>query len=410
MKRTKYLSRLIWSIVTLWLMVHGSVALCATWTSVAISTFSCYAHVVRANQYAPVIEHTAVSEVNILNHNITLVSTLESDAEILGATLCYRLNGTGDWNDGVMTLPVKLVDTKEKNSLFYYDETASTITYKGAYYSVAAATAGATIHYFIKCRNKGFETLWKSTATPQIITIKDYQEKSIGPSGGFVALESGNINEGKTKIVVPVDALSTNEPIRITYKDPATVPARDKTEMLTTEPAAAYDFTPNRLRFGTQVAMTLWYSSSAVVNPADIARLKAFYYDETGSEWRMVGGTVNTSSHTVTFNTDHFTLYALFPVRTTANTYRPKERIITPASAEGINDWAQFDGLMGTTTTIKIYDVLGRLIRTIDAEPYQWNGKDDNGYIVESGVYIYQFKADVDGSMKLISGTIAVAK
>jgi len=29
---------------------------------------------------------------------------------------------------------------------------------------------------------------------------------------------------------------------------------------------------------------------------------------------------------------------------------------------------------------------------------------------VESGIYIYQFKADVNGKRQLVSGTIAVAK
>ena len=68
---------------------------------------------------------------------------------------------------------------------------------------------------------------------------------------------------------------------------------------------------------------------------------------------------------------------------------------------------------LGDDFEIRIYDITGRLVKIINqASPSgpRWDGVDDLGNLVESGVYIYQFKADVGGTMKLISGTIAVAK
>jgi len=103
-----------------------------------------------------------------------------------------------------------------------------------------------------------------------------------------------------------------------------------------------------------------------------------------------------------------FDLYHLAPMG--ISEYRPKERIITPAYSDGKNDVAYFSGLTGQITTIIIYDITGKKIRTIEGEPYEWDGRDDDGKIVESGVYIYQFKADVNGKQQLVSGTIAVAK
>jgi hypothetical protein len=37
-----------------------------------------------------------------------------------------------------------------------------------------------------------------------------------------------------------------------------------------------------------------------------------------------------------------------------------------------------------------------------------WDGKDDGGQLVESGIYIYQIKLKASG--KIISGTVVVAK
>jgi len=46
------------------------------------------------------------------------------------------------------------------------------------------------------------------------------------------------------------------------------------------------------------------------------------------------------------------------------------------------------------TEEIKIFDITGRKIRSVSAGTGKWDGKDDGGTIVESGVYIYQFTVD----------------
>ena len=51
-------------------------------------------------------------------------------------------------------------------------------------------------------------------------------------------------------------------------------------------------------------------------------------------------------------------------------------------------------------TTLVIYDVLGRTVRTLVDERVsagrhviQWDGRDDNGRAVASGVYLYRLQA-----------------
>ena len=132
--------------------------------------------------------------------------------------------------------------------------------------------------------------------------------------------------------------------------------------------------------------------------------LKIAWYD--GYDWRVIGGEVNQEEKTISTKITHFGYYGLFAVKMSASLYRPKERILTPAWKDGRNDKATFDGINDISTTIKIYDITGRKIRQINELPYEWDGKNEDGDIVESGVYIYQFK--VEG--KIISGTIAIAK
>jgi gliding motility-associated-like protein len=93
-----------------------------------------------------------------------------------------------------------------------------------------------------------------------------------------------------------------------------------------------------------------------------------------------------------------------------ADEYRPKEKIITP-NGDDKNPYASFGNLNGQDYSIDIFDIRGHKVKTITTSSLpRWDGTDDGGRVVESGVYLYQFKADVNGSSKLISGTIVVAK
>jgi len=137
--------------------------------------------------------------------------------------------------------------------------------------------------------------------------------------------------------------------------------------------------------------------------------LQACWWD--GFSWRISGSSIDVSSNTVTVKTTHFSIYALFPKETLfAQNYRPKERTITPASPQ-FNDVAHFDAQEGNDFKIMIYDIEGRKVRDIlPPQLPQWDGKDEHGSFVESGVYLYQFEAEIEGRRKTISGTITVAK
>ena len=83
------------------------------------------------------------------------------------------------------------------------------------------------------------------------------------------------------------------------------------------------------------------------------------------------------------------------------------EKVITP-NGDGINDELNFSfGDLTQSVDVDIFDVNGHRVRSL-ASPnnLKWDGRDDSGKVVESGVYIYQYT--VDG--KRVSGLVAVAK
>ncbi len=82
--------------------------------------------------------------------------------------------------------------------------------------------------------------------------------------------------------------------------------------------------------------------------------------------------------------------------------FMPSERIITP-NADTINDTVTFSSGIDE---VKIFDVRGRRMKTIPGPTPVWDGTDDSGAIVESGVYLYQFTA----AGERVSGVIGVAK
>ncbi len=87
-------------------------------------------------------------------------------------------------------------------------------------------------------------------------------------------------------------------------------------------------------------------------------------------------------------------------------------RIFTPNN-DGLNDlvYFYFSNPQDSLVSCRIFDILGREMANlpwgvIEEEFLVWNGRDDQGNAVSSGVYIYQI--EVEG--KTINGVIIVAR
>ncbi|MCS7151209.1 MAG: gliding motility-associated C-terminal domain-containing protein [Endomicrobia bacterium] len=218
----------------------------------------------------------------------------------------------------------------------------------------------------------------------------EYNSVLITPSGGEVEIVN------RVKLEIPQGALVEEKEIRIVEKQKNMIPKLDGETAV-----CAYEFSPKGLVFRKPAKLIFNYRYETVNED----KLCIYYWD--GYEWRYIGGKVDKQSKTVSTYISHFSIYALIPVIYTP-TYKPKEKIITPATKDGINDVATFDGLSGKDVNINIFDITGRRVKTISVleKGNIWDGTDEYGNIVESGVYVYQF--ELDG--KIYSGSITVAK
>jgi len=218
--------------------------------------------------------------------------------------------------------------------------------------------------------------------------------EEITPSGGDVEIYN------RVKLEIPNGALSENKEINVVKKDVAILPKLKNNFSA----ICAYELLPSGLVFRKPAKLTIFYKYDDIPQDKEDS-LRIYFWD--GVEWRYVGGSIDKQNKSVTAYISHFSIYALFPADEFVS-YKPKEKIITPATKDGINDVATFDGLSGKNVEINIFDITGRRVRKINvfSEGNIWNGCDDYGNLVESGVYIYQF--EVDG--KKYSGTIIIAK
>jgi hypothetical protein len=139
-----------------------------------------------------------------------------------------------------------------------------------------------------------------------------------------------------------------------------------------------------------------------------------------GVQWIKVGAAqVDTTLNTVSFYTGLPGIYQVrsFQAATSLNLDKANvfPRIFSP-NGDGINDRVLFviENPNGSAVDGKIYDVGGNEVATLapagagapTAATMAWNGRDRDGRLVRSGVYIYRIK----GEGKSMTGTVVVAQ
>ncbi|MBN1899164.1 MAG: gliding motility-associated C-terminal domain-containing protein, partial [Spirochaetes bacterium] len=224
---------------------------------------------------------------------------------------------------------------------------------------------------------------------------------NIGTGGGTITLRDGNPQDGEVKLTIPSGAL--NETRTITLKQIYPAPGDDKYK----DTVAVYQIEPENIVFKSVSDLELLYfdlDNNGLVDSSGIQEndLTIFWHD--GFEWREASGSIDTIKNVVKGNIIKSGIFGVM-VQTAgaAEDIKPREKIATP-NGDGVNDFLYFNGLTGQYK-ITIIDVNGRLINTISDVPY-WDGRDENGNIVPSGIYLYEVKYNG----KSVKGICAIAK
>ena len=207
--------------------------------------------------------------------------------------------------------------------------------------------------------------------------------------------------DGKTSLCFPSGAISGPATVVVTQLNPLSMPAGPRG----LEPVVAYSFDLQGASLLTQAQLTLSYPATpsgtllgAIGSPNDLGP----YWLQDSGNWMVMGPVnVDPTLHTVQTVTTHLSTFGLFLSASNGPAaWRPAERIITPHGANPIAHFTQTGA-----SEVKIFDVRGRRVRTLGPLT-DWNGTDDEGHEVESGVYIYQYTSQ--GTR--VSGVIMVAK
>ncbi len=339
---------------------------------------------------APVIRFNPFDPSTIvLAKQLTFDATVEDDTSVRSAILWYRFEGDVEYSSQTMTLVQSPV-----NPTRY--EAQVTLTFLQG--------RSGVMEYYMEVSDGYNKTFHGSKASPWKLRMgKEDEELSqeFNRNGG-----SFSITDGKSKVKIidlKLPPGSIRQSLKLTAKklNPYRLP-----QVNGYSPVTSYEFGPVGLQFDRPITLALSYNDvnqDGLVDENGIPEknLKIFWYD--GYEWRNMGGQVNELNKTVSAEISHFSIYGLLPAGAPAeDDLRPKEKIITP-NGDGINDFAQFGN--STDSEIKIYNVMGREIRKIQGATI-WDGRDDSGEVVKSGVYIYRIKS----SGMDVSGTLGVAR
>ena len=133
-----------------------------------------------------------------------------------------------------------------------------------------------------------------------------------------------------------------------------------------------------------------------------------------GLHWIPISATYSAQGNDIflTAKTNHLSKFGIVIYAPTNIPSKAEPNPFTPTSSNAAfsNTTISFDNESNGPAELKIWDITGTLIRVIGIDAVSaitWDGKDKNGRIVESGVYIYE--VTVAGSSKG-KGTVIVGR
>lgn len=114
------------------------------------------------------------------------------------------------------------------------------------------------------------------------------------------------------------------------------------------------------------------------------------------NRWELVGGTVNTTEHTVTVEVDHLSIFRVAYYTSVANDFSNVRVYPNPFKPYDGNDETGnysrgiiFDQLT-ENAAIKIFNLAGELVNELSGTgEIRWDARNKEGKEVASGVYIY---------------------
>lgn len=272
---------------------------------------------------------------------------------------------------------------------------------------------GKSLQYYFVGKRVNNGSFYKTFQTP---TDKPYYTIELNPSRApeilqaheakRIAIPQGNPNVGNTSMEVPHGVLKHQTTISISdmplnllpQNILSTLPSLVSVYRIDASPESdgPYKFTLSYPDF------TFPIGQLGKLANTDTPEQNAIVYGWDGFTWRKLGGKVDATQNTISINSNYYSYFGVAPGFITPLDRRASRKIITP-NGDGANDTTDFN--LPVDVHLDIFDVSMHKVRSL-TNSQNWDGRDENGKVVESGAYIYQYKAEGE----LVSGIIGVAK
>ncbi len=359
------------------------------------------------------ISHTPIALFSYPGKSIRFRAVLQTNnCSIASVKFLYRATGEEYFFTNSMT-------TNESASNYIFILTNQSLTKQNIDYFILVKDNYANL-YREPVKSEGYYTVRISSKAAGDINSAD---------GGQVIL-SDDIPEDdkKTALVVPSDAVFGNNTFGIEFFSSDvidTVLKNDNQIVADNEfidnnmtPVAMYDFyldnngAKEKFVFRKKITVYLRYfdeDNNGIVDDTSYNenKLKVFYWDNV--QWRYIESELDTVNNVLKISTEHLNRFAVFYVDKDISELNKKSEILdyvanssfSPLDGEIVlfglkNDIADYN--------ITIYNFKGKVIRTLSIAG--WDGRDENGNIVDSGVYLYKITV----GDKSITGMVNVIK
>ena len=164
---------------------------------------------------------------------------------------------------------------------------------------------------------------------------------------------------------------------------------------------------PDSASFQATVTFTYTDAQLDSAGVTDEDSLKVAWFNETTEVWSTVTGVLDAANNTITFTTDHFSVFALALITPTGmedtpRTSLPADFVLHAARPNPFNPGTtiSYEVSRSAHVTLVIYNILGQeVVRLVDGQKaagrYRafWQGRNTRGHAVASGIYVYRLTA-----------------
>ncbi len=359
------------------------------------------------------VTHLPITKFSYPGRKITIKAVLKPvDTSVTSATLMYKSAGEYNYTKFVV-MKTNIISTNYICTITNSDDTLNDIEYR---LKITFTNLGLTVTKFVP------------SGTDYYMDINPTEVGRINTdTGGSVILPDDDPTDLKyTGLKVPPDALYTFEFFGIDtfvyssilneiIKNNQIVKDNNYLNNNTVPFALYYFYKKNGIRkenyaFRKKVNIKLRYfdeDNNGKIDDTGVSEnnIGLFFYD--GLKWRYLNSTIDIDNNTVSFNSYSLSWYGLFKIDKQASNISTEliDYVSRPSFSPLRGEIVEFGIKLNIAEyMIKIFDHKGRVVRELRSNT--WDGKNENGKYVESGVYVYQ----VIARSKVKSGMICIVK